>query len=122
MIDRGRVLIIDEDRRVVDKLQELLAEKGYEAEIALSGDVGISIIEEREMSVALLNAKVGHKQDWALVRKLKQSAPRLPVVVFDGPKVKGLSREARKAGVTKFLPSPVDVQTLLDQAIRLTRL
>ena len=71
MVIRPRVLIIDEDRRTVDKLQEMFTRVGCEAEIALSGNVGLSIVSERHMSVAVLSAKVGHGEDWALVRELK---------------------------------------------------
>src|SRR3990172_11922895 len=98
LITRQRVLIIDEDRRTVDKLQEKFVQSGYEAEIALSGPVGLAIVGERYMSVAVLSAKVGHEEDWELVKNLKKSDPHLPVVLFNAPKVKGLSKEARRAG------------------------
>ena len=101
MITRRRVLIIDEDRRTVDRLQEQFVQSGYEAEVALSGPVGIAIVAERYMSVVILSAKVGHVEDWELVKSLKKSDPQVPVVMFNAPKVKGLSKEAAYAAVQR---------------------
>ena len=88
-------------------------QSGFEAEVALSAPVGLSIIEERHMDAAVLNARIGHDGDWELVRKLKESNPRVRVVLFDAPKEKGLSREARRVGVSKFILMPSDVEHVL---------
>ncbi len=117
-MDRERVLIIDQNRRTVDKLQTMFVKSGYEAEVALSGPVGLSIIAERHMRVAVLSARVGHNGDWALVRRLKKVDPSLLVVLFDAPKVKGLSREARRAGVSRFLASPIDAELILTETVK----
>ncbi len=121
MVYRQRVLIIDEDRRTVDKLQEKFVEFGCEAEIALSGEVGVTIAAERHMSVAILSAKIGQQQDWSFVRRLRASDPKLPVVLFNAPKVKGLSKEARRAGVSKFISADVDPNAVFLEAMKVMR-
>ena len=118
MIEGQRVLIIDGNRRTVDKLQEKFLRSGYEAEIALSASVGLSIVEERRMNVAVLSAKMGHEEDWQLVRRLKESDPRLRLVLFDGPSSKGFCREARRMGVTRFAASPCDPDTVFAEAVK----
>lgn len=121
MGSRQRVLIIDEDRRTVDRLQEKFLQVGFEAEIALTGEVGVAIVAERYMSVALLSARLGQDAKWELVKKLKEFDPHLPVVLFNGPKIKGLSKEARRAGVAKFLLSDTDTQSLLSETMKAAR-
>lgn len=121
MASRPRVLIIDEDRRTVDSLQEKFLQVGFEAEIALTGEVGVAIVSERYMSVALLSARLGQNAQWELVRKLKEYDPHLPVVLFNGEKVKGLSKEARRAGAAKFLLADTDTQSLLSETMKVAR-
>ena len=121
MIDRQRVLIIDEDRRTVDELQEKFNQSGFEAEVALSGPVGLSIIEERYMAAAVLSAKIANEETWELVKMLKESDPKLPVVLFNAPKVKGLSKVARRAGAAKFIATPADAQTILSETVKVMR-
>jgi len=118
VIDRPRILIIDEDRRTVDELQEKFTRSGFEAEVALSSTVGLAIVEERRMTAAVLNARLGHMEDWALVRRLKEFDPSLPLVLFNAPKVKGMSREAKRAGVTKFLSHPAELDLVMAETIK----
>ena len=120
-VDRGRVLIIDADRRTVDRLQEMFLQSGFEAEVALSPNVGLNIVNERQMSVAILSAEVACDGDWAVVKGMKQRDPDLPVVLFNAPNEKGLSREARRAGVKRFLATPTDIQAVHNEAIKVMR-
>ena len=105
---RSRVLIIEEDRRTVDQLQEKLEDIGFEAEIALNGRVGLAIVTERKMSAAVLDAQVHGFESWELLRALKRRDPELPVVLINGRPRKGESRVARRAGATRFMRSPTD--------------
>jgi len=117
-MDRHRILIIHENRRVVDKLQSVFVQSGFEAEIALSPSVGLSIVAERRMSAAVLGASIGHDGDWSFVKNLKKYDPNLPVVLFDAPKVKGLSREARRAGVSRLVATPADPEQILTETVK----
>ena len=120
-MDRPRVLIIDGDRRTVDQLQEHFTRSGCEAEVALSGHVGLSIVEERRMSLTILNGEMGLEGDWALVRRLKAFDPAMPLMLFNGPNAKSVSREARRHGVTRFLAQPVEVETVMAEAMKVLK-
>ena len=111
---RPRVLIIEADRRTVDELQERFERHGYEAEVALSAAVGLDILAERRMDAAVVDAELESKDKWPLLRRLKQQAPDLPVVLINGWKAKGISKLARRAGASRFLSSPVDAERVID--------
>ena len=113
-MQRNRVLIIEQDRRTVDQLQEKLETVGMEAEIALSGDVGLTILREREMDAAVVDAKVGDFDGWDLLRAIKRSAPQLPVVFINGRARKGESRVARRAGAARFIRTPADPDRVIN--------
>lgn len=113
-MERSRVLIIDQDRRTVDQLQEKLEQLGMEAEIALTGDVGLTILREREMDAAVLDAKVGGFDGWDLLRAIKRRAPQLPVVFINGRARKGESRVARRAGASRFIRIPADPDRVIN--------
>jgi ActR/RegA family two-component response regulator len=111
-------LIIEPDRRTVDELQEHFERHGYEAEIALSVSVGLSILAERRMDVAIIDAHLkveaqAKEEEWALLRSLREADPDLPVVVINGRKGKGVGKVARRAGAARFLPSPVDAEAIM---------
>ena len=110
---RDRVLIIEEDRRTVDQLQEHLEVMGYEAEVALSGRIGLAIVTERKMSAAVLDANVDGGEAWDILRAIKRKDPDLLVVLINGRARKGESRMARRAGATRFMRSPSDPEKVI---------
>ncbi len=116
---RYRVLIIDKNRRIVDQLQDHFERDGFEPEVALSGDVGLSIVSERRMNVAVLDANMGKEDDWNLLRDLKRKDPSLPVVLINGPK--GGSRVARRAGAERYVSSPLDPAKVISAVNKIAR-
>ena len=110
---RPRVLIIETDRRTVDELQERFERHGFEAEVALSASVGLTILGERQMDAAVLDARLEQNGEWELLRSVKEIAPGLPVVMINGDKLKGIAKIARRAGAARFLPSPVDPEEVI---------
>jgi len=113
---RPRVLIIEEDRRTVDELQDRFERGGFEAEVALSGEVGLSIIAERKMNVAVVDAQREEARDWQLLKDLKESDPGLHVILINGIKGRGMWRVARRAGAARFLSSPVNPDKVVTAA------
>ena len=114
-----RVLIIDGDRRAVDQLQDQFERDGFEPEVALNGNVGLSIVGERRMNAAVLDATMGKEDDWNLLRGLKNRDPSLPVVLINGPK--GGSAVARRAGATRYVSSPVDPAKVISAVSQIVR-
>jgi len=110
---RPRVLIIEADRRTVDELQERFERHGIEAEVALNVAVGLTILAERRMDAAVIDAQFEVMNEWTLLQRVKEVDPNVPVVMINGDKSKGISKVARRAGVTRFLSSPVDPEKVI---------
>jgi len=110
---RPRVLIIEGDRRTVDELQERFERHGIEAEVALTTAVGLSILSERRMDAAVLDAQMDANEDWKVLKSIKEKDPDLPIVMINGNKLKGITKLARRFGAARFLPSPVDPEKVI---------
>ena len=63
---------------------------------------------------AILDHSMSGYDEWELLRRLKVSAPGLPVVLINGPRVKGISRVARQAGASRFMRSPVNAERVIN--------
>ena len=77
-----RILLISQDRWLVDKVRETLEAAGFETEIALSGAVGGAVASERRVDLLLADEAV---DDFHNVRKIKDPASptyRLPAVII----------------------------------------
>jgi two-component system response regulator GlrR len=112
-MERVRVLIIEQNRRTVGELHDRLVRMGYETEVALSGESGLAIIHERDMDLAVLDHRVTGYGEWELLHQLRRWAPGLPIVLINGPRRKGVSRQARQAGAVRFMREPVNMDRLI---------
>lgn len=77
-----RVLVISQDRWLLDRLRDVLDSAGLETEIALSGAVGATVAIERRVDILLADESV---DDFKNVRKIKDPASptyRLPAIVI----------------------------------------
>jgi len=96
-----RILVISQDRWLLDRLRDVLDSAGFEAEIALSGAVGVNIAVERRVDLMVADEAV---EDFQNVRKIKDPAAstyRLPAILI---KANG---EAPKQEVMRIFPAAV---------------
>ena len=112
-MERPRVLIIEENRRTVGELHDVFERSGFETEVALSGESALSIVLERDMDAAVLEYNISGFEEWELIRKLRIKAPDLPIVMINGPRQKGASRVARRAGACRFMRKPVNLDRVV---------
>lgn len=113
-MERPRILVVEENRRTVGQLHDRLVRQGFETEVALSGEIGLSIVHDRDMDAAVVSHRLRGFEEWELLRRLRRDAPGLPIVLINGPRRKGISRVARQAGATRFLREPANLDRVVE--------
>lgn len=77
-----RILLVSQDRWLVDKVRGILEDADFEIEIALTGAVGVSVAVERRVDLLLVDEAI---EDFHNICKIKDPASatyRLPAVVI----------------------------------------
>ena len=120
----GRILVIDDDKAVTRVFQRLLAQAGYDVQVAHDGVSGLEAIEAQPPDLILLDVVIPGLNGFDLCRRLKQNqATRLlPVVLVTGHDERQKRIEGAEAGADDFLSKPVDSQELLARVGSLIRL
>ncbi|HHT9110039.1 MAG TPA: response regulator [Candidatus Brocadiaceae bacterium] len=118
----ARILIIDDERQTVDSLRDLLELYGYETEVALNKQVGITILHERKMDVAVIGAIVHEVSGVEILQEMKKLCPDLPVIMLGNQKSKRIKLAAIKAGVYEFIEKPVENMVILQKIDQLLEL
>lgn len=108
----SRILLIAEEKQIVDDLLDYFEPKGYEAEIALNTKIAIDIINERDMSLVIIGYKDQKSIETDIIEQLRDASP-IPIIVIGGEKSKRTENKIIKAGAQKFIPSPVENGELL---------
>jgi two-component system alkaline phosphatase synthesis response regulator PhoP len=102
---RARILILEENRQVVDELRDNLELAGFETEVALSTQVAFTVLEERKMDLVILGDSV---QAIDTLRKLQELSAQLPVVFLSEQKSKRYLAGLLKAGASAIIDLPMD--------------
>jgi PAS domain S-box-containing protein len=110
---RRSVLVIDDDAAVRGFLTELLAEEGYEVHAAADGEVGISEVERRHISLVITDLVMPGREGLETMQVLRRRFPDVRIIAvsgaFDGEFLKAASRLGADATFAK----PIDPARLL---------
>jgi HAMP domain-containing protein/signal transduction histidine kinase/DNA-binding NarL/FixJ family response regulator len=113
----GKVLIVDDDIRIVIALTQLLGRVGLEAVYALNGREGIETLERNpDVSLVLMDIMMPVMDGYEAISAIRR-APEyadLPIVVLSAKAIPGEREKALGMGANEYLQKPVvDVDRLL---------
>ena len=114
-VAKRRVLVIDDDKPLVDLLSSFLREGGYEVVVALDPVQGFMAAQKQLPDLVLLDVAMPAGGGIPLLKKLSASGKlrRVPVIVITAVTDPGLEGETKDAGARAFLRKPLDRQTVL---------
>ena len=102
------VLIVDDEPNIRRMVGALLTAEGFEVREAADGNSGIARAEESEPDVVLLDLMMpGGPDGIAVLEKMRERYPDLPVVMMSGRAALGDAVRATKLGAAQFLEKPL---------------
>jgi DNA-binding NtrC family response regulator len=123
--ERGRVLIVDDEVKVVRTLADILKSRKFDVETAPSGKDALRVIQNVGLDAVLLDLVLGKEDGLAILRRAAEIKPGLPVIMLTGHGTIAKAVEAVKLGAFDFLEKPVESDRIilaLENALRRTRL
>jgi DNA-binding NtrC family response regulator len=112
-MDHCRVLIIDDEKNLINSLVYGLASRGIEAEGALDGHGGIKRATLLDPDLVLLDLKLPDMSGIDVLRSLKAQRPATPVIIISAHGDTRAAAEAVKAGAEDYFTKPFDLDDLL---------
>jgi len=113
MKEELRILIVDDDRRMVKTLLDILKVKGYEAEAAYSGPEALEKVGEGDFGCVLSDIKMPEVNGVELYRAIKARQPDMAVVLMTAYSTDKLVKEGLEEGAIAALTKPLDINALL---------
>ena len=80
----GRVLVVDDDRELLDLLAFLIGQAGLTAVLAESSPLALSALNTEDPLVAIVDLNLTPWDGFELVADLRRRSPRLPILVLTG--------------------------------------
>src|SRR4030043_238109 len=108
-----KVLIVDDEERVVQSIVGVLEDEGFQVTKAKSGEEAIKIFQQEVPDVTLLDIWMPGMDGMEVLKRLKWIAPECQVIMISGHATISTAMAAVKLGAFDFIEKPLSLDTLL---------
>ena len=108
----SKILIVEDDKAIVDVLKMILEHEGYSTDFAFNGPAGIEKFKKSEPDVVLLDIKMPRMDGIEVLQELKRLNSRPVVIMISGHGNIETAVQTTKLGAYDFISKPFDVERL----------
>lgn len=109
-----RVFIIDDDQDHAESIADILEMRGYEVEVAFSGEEGAERFREADFDLVLLDVKLPGMNGVETFFEFRRIRPDAKVLMMTGFSVEQLVAQAVENGALGVLHKPFAIEELLE--------
>ena len=124
-MEQYRILLVDDEEKFTEILQQRLSRKDYFVETANSGLSALNIIESSEFDAALFDIKMTGMDGLELLVEAKKVQPNMEVIMLTGYADVDSAIKAMKSGAYDYLTKPikpVELELVLKKALEKKKL
>ena len=107
MADHAVVLVVDDERYIVDLLTDLFQDEGYRVQRAYDGQAALDVIDRETPDLVVADVMMPRLDGLSLYNEIRQRHGNLPVILMSA------AVTPRDLQAT-FIPKPFDIDALLD--------
>lgn len=108
-----RILIVDDDRAILQSCSNVLADEGHEIEVAADGAAALAMLGERPFDLVLLDLKMPGMSGLETLRAARRLDPQLVVIIFTAYATIDTAVEAIKMGAFNYVSKPFKAAELV---------
>lgn len=108
-----RVFIVDDDRDFAESLTLLIEGRGYEVELAFSGEEAVEKFRQRDFDITFMDVRLPGMDGVESFMEIHKLKPSARVVMMTGYSVEQLLERAVEQGAWGVLNKPIDVYRVL---------
>ncbi|HME90929.1 MAG TPA: response regulator [Myxococcaceae bacterium] len=111
--NEGKILLVDDDQILRDRLARAFRERGFKVEVAGRVDEALRISSQEPPQMAVIDLRMPGASGLELVQSLRAIAPSVRIVVLTGYGSIATAVEAIRHGAASYLPKPADAEEIL---------
>ena len=112
MGNRGKILVVDDDRFYQKFCADLLKEEGYQVHTTFTGQEALALISEKEFDLMILDLVMPGMGGIEVLENAKQIRPDLEIIIMTGYASVESAVKCLKAGAIDYLIKPLNPEEL----------
>lgn len=120
MIGLAKVLLVDDEQRMLDLLELYLRAHNYKSKKALSAKEALSYMEEETFDIILIDIMMPEMNGWDLCRAIRKNSD-VPIIMVTAREQKEDIVKGLKLGADDYITKPFDEEELLARMEALLR-
>ncbi len=108
-----KILVADDDPKILQRLQEVLSREGYAVDSAKNGRIASDMLDQDYYDLALIDLNMPKIDGMTLLKNLVELHPDTVGIILTGHGTIRNAVEAMKAGAADYLAKPVKMEELL---------
>lgn len=112
---KGKILVVDDDRNILQVIQMRLESGGYRVTKTTSAELALKLAEQEPFDLAMIDLKLDDQDGIQLMQNIRHIIPDLPVIILTAYGTINSAVEAMKKGAHSYLTKPFDGHELLMQ-------
>ena len=108
-----KILIIDDERSIRNSLKEILADEGYDVDVAEDGAQGLTMVDKEKYSVIFCDIKMPGMDGVEVLDKMVEMGVDAAIVMISGHGDINTAVECIKKGAFDYIPKPLDLNRIL---------
>ena len=107
------VLIVDDEEKIIESLEGILSDDGFEVLHAFNGYEALKKIETESPDIVLLDIWMPGMDGIETLKEIKKDYPTLPVIIITGHGSIESAVDATKSGAFDFLEKPLSIDRVI---------
>lgn len=109
---KTKILIADDEVNMVWALKKVLIKEGFEVLSAENGEEALKIFRREESDLVILDLKMPKINGIEVLRNIKDTNPKIPVIMITAHGSTDVAVEAMKLGALDYISKPFDIEEL----------
>ncbi|MCK9573703.1 MAG: response regulator [Candidatus Omnitrophica bacterium] len=110
--EKKKVLIVDDEREIVDFLGRFLQRLGVTAIKAYNGEEALKKFDQEHPDSIFLDIQMPDKDGITILKEIKKIDSSVKIIMITGKDDKDLQAKAKKYGAIDYITKPLDLSEL----------
>ena len=117
----SRVLVVDDDKAILNLLYKTLHQNKMEADLAISGEAALELLENHHYDLVLLDINMRGINGFEVIKRVRYQDKNLPIMIVSGRSEDRDALYGLEIGADDYITKPFNPVTLAAKAKALIR-